>query len=60
VRVQPDAAKGARLSYGRDRKAKRLTGDRKKAENPISSLNESQQRSKREFFNNKQPISVGV
>lgn len=42
------------------RKAKCLTGDRKKEENPISSLNESQLRDKREFFNNKQPISVGV
>jgi hypothetical protein len=40
--------------------AKRLTGDKKKEENPISSLNESQQREQRRFFNNKQPISVGV
>jgi hypothetical protein len=37
-----------------------LTGNKKKEENPISSLNESQQRDKRKLFNNKQPISVGV
>jgi hypothetical protein len=36
--------------------AKRLTPDKKTSHNPISSLNESQ----RQFFNNKQPISVGV
>jgi hypothetical protein len=37
-----------------------LTRDRKTLHNPISSLNESQQRRKAQFFNKIQPISVGV
>jgi hypothetical protein len=49
-------------SEGEHKKFKRksLTGSRKTCENPISSLNESQPRPKAPFFNNKQPISVGV
>jgi hypothetical protein len=40
-----------------------LTRDEKAVDNPISSLTKSQQRTINpgaQFFNNKQPISVGV
>jgi hypothetical protein len=44
--------------------ANRLTGNEKAIDNSISSLSTSQQRTSKhagaKFFNNKQPISVGV
>jgi hypothetical protein len=48
---------------GRENEPIGLTGIQKAVDNSISSLNESQLRpsnSRRQFFNNKQPISVGV
>jgi hypothetical protein len=46
-----------------EEKANGLTTDQKAIDNPISSLTKSQQRTFKpgaQFFNNKQPISVGV